>query len=66
MYRDPNYLNTLSVFENCVQWIKKGEYTDEDLDECKLSVFSQVCRVQYLGINGAYIKEKLVSGSSFL
>ncbi|XP_030054786.1 presequence protease, mitochondrial [Microcaecilia unicolor] len=41
-YRDPNSLATLSSFEQAIEWAKSGKYTQEDIDEAKLAVFSTV------------------------
>uniref|UniRef100_UPI00398ED8F7 presequence protease, mitochondrial isoform X1 n=3 Tax=Pristiophorus japonicus TaxID=55135 RepID=UPI00398ED8F7 len=41
-YRDPNSLDTISVFRRSVDWAKMGKFTAEDIDEAKLSVFSVV------------------------
>ncbi|KAG8443350.1 hypothetical protein GDO86_011952 [Hymenochirus boettgeri] len=41
-YRDPNSLSTLSTFQNAVEWAKSGKFTQQDIDEAKLSVFSAV------------------------
>ncbi|XP_053323284.1 presequence protease, mitochondrial [Spea bombifrons] len=41
-YRDPNSLSTLSTFEKSIEWAKCGKFTQEDINEAKLSVFSQV------------------------
>ena len=41
-FRDPNFEGTLSAFENSVQWALDGTFTDQDIEEAKLSVFSEV------------------------
>ncbi|XP_051872579.1 presequence protease, mitochondrial [Pristis pectinata] len=41
-YRDPNSLDTISVFRRSIAWAKAGKFTQEDIDEAKLSVFSSV------------------------
>ncbi|XP_078393555.1 presequence protease, mitochondrial [Cetorhinus maximus] len=41
-YRDPNSLDTISAFRKSVDWAKAGKFTQEDIDEAKLSVFSTV------------------------
>ncbi|XP_070774904.1 presequence protease, mitochondrial [Enoplosus armatus] len=41
-YRDPNSLQTLSAFHKSVDWAKSGQFTQQDIDEAKLSVFSAV------------------------
>ncbi|KAL5006088.1 hypothetical protein ScPMuIL_017246 [Solemya velum] len=40
-YRDPNSLQTLEVFDKAVEWSAEGGFTDEDIDEAKLSVFQE-------------------------
>lgn len=41
-YRDPNSVQTLSAFRGGVDWAKAGHFTQQDIDEAKLSVFSAV------------------------
>lgn len=41
-YRDPNSVQTLSAFCNGIDWVKSGKFTQQDIDEAKLSVFSAV------------------------
>uniref|UniRef100_A0A673BG49 Presequence protease, mitochondrial n=1 Tax=Sphaeramia orbicularis TaxID=375764 RepID=A0A673BG49_9TELE len=41
-YRDPNLVQTLSAFRGGVDWAKLGQFTQQDIDEAKLSVFSAV------------------------
>ncbi|KAF4801866.1 Presequence protease, mitochondrial [Turdus rufiventris] len=41
-YRDPNSLATLKAFEKAVEWARSGEFTQQDIDEAKLSVFAAV------------------------
>ncbi|XP_060681082.1 presequence protease, mitochondrial isoform X2 [Hemiscyllium ocellatum] len=41
-YRDPNSIDTMSVFQKSIDWAKAGKFTQEDIDEAKLSVFSTV------------------------
>ncbi|XP_070700808.1 presequence protease, mitochondrial [Pempheris klunzingeri] len=41
-YRDPNSTQTLSAFHKGVDWAKSGQFTQQDIDEAKLSVFSAV------------------------
>lgn len=41
-YRDPNSLQTLSAFQRGVAWAREGTFTQQDIDEAKLSVFSSV------------------------
>ncbi|KAI5624250.1 presequence protease, mitochondrial precursor, partial [Silurus asotus] len=41
-YRDPNCSQTLKVFRSGVEWAQDGRFTQQDVDEAKLSVFSSV------------------------
>uniref|UniRef100_A0A8C8JQ40 Pitrilysin metalloproteinase 1 n=1 Tax=Oncorhynchus tshawytscha TaxID=74940 RepID=A0A8C8JQ40_ONCTS len=41
-YRDPNSVQTLSTFRKSVDWVRSGQFTQQDIDEAKLSVFSAV------------------------
>uniref|UniRef100_A0A2I4CMQ5 Presequence protease, mitochondrial n=1 Tax=Austrofundulus limnaeus TaxID=52670 RepID=A0A2I4CMQ5_AUSLI len=41
-YRDPNSVQTLSAFHKGVEWVKSGQFSQQDVDEAKLSVFSLV------------------------
>ncbi|EHB04995.1 Presequence protease, mitochondrial [Heterocephalus glaber] len=41
-YRDPNSIETLQSFEKAVDWAKSGNFTQQDIDEAKLSIFSAV------------------------
>lgn len=41
-YRDPNSVQTLSAFRKGIDWAKSGQFTQQDIDEAKLSVFSAV------------------------
>lgn len=40
--RDPNSIETLQSFGKAVDWAKSGKFTQQDIDEAKLSVFSAV------------------------
>ncbi|KAL3855313.1 hypothetical protein ACJMK2_014529 [Sinanodonta woodiana] len=40
-YRDPNSLQTLQTFDRSVEWAAAGKFTEEDVEEAKLSVFQQ-------------------------
>jgi len=40
--RDPNLQQTLDRFAASAVWAANGEFTDRDVDEAKLAVFSQV------------------------
>ncbi len=41
-YSDPNSLATVGHFHDSIQWALNGTFTQQDIDEAKLSVFSQV------------------------
>ncbi|XP_006000818.1 presequence protease, mitochondrial isoform X1 [Latimeria chalumnae] len=41
-YRDPNSVATLAAFTSGIDWAKSGKFTQQDIDEAKLSVFSTV------------------------
>lgn len=41
-YRDPNVKTTLKVFNDSIDWLSKGDYSEQDIDEAKLSVFQSV------------------------
>ncbi|KAK5860414.1 hypothetical protein PBY51_021893 [Eleginops maclovinus] len=41
-YRDPNSMQTLAAFRRGVDWAKSGQFSQQDIDEAKLSVFSAV------------------------
>ncbi|KAM9844455.1 presequence protease, mitochondrial [Aulostomus maculatus] len=41
-YRDPNSVQTLSAFRKGVDWARSGQFTQQDIDEAKLSIFSAV------------------------
>ncbi|XP_041378980.1 LOW QUALITY PROTEIN: presequence protease, mitochondrial-like [Gigantopelta aegis] len=52
-YRDPNSLETLDRFQSSIDWVTKGTFSQEDVDEAKLSVFSQVDSPVAPGSKGA-------------
>ncbi|XP_047599401.1 presequence protease, mitochondrial isoform X1 [Lutra lutra] len=41
-YRDPRSAETLQSFSKAMDWAKAGRFTEQDIDEAKLSVFSAV------------------------
>ena len=42
-YRDPHITDTIEAFKTSAQWLSnQGNYTDQDVDEAKLSTFQQV------------------------
>ena len=40
--RDPNAERTMEAFDAAIKWALDGEFTQQDIDESKLAVFSQV------------------------
>ena len=41
-FSDPNTVETLRSFQECIEWAVNGSFSDDDIDEAKLGVFSQV------------------------
>ncbi|MCJ1306327.1 Mitochondrial presequence protease, partial [Hypocenomyce scalaris] len=41
-YRDPNPQNTLSIIQDSGRWARDRDWTEQDLEEAKLSVFQSV------------------------
>ena len=41
-YRDPNPENTLKIMLNAGQWARDREWSDEDIEEAKISVFQRI------------------------
>ncbi len=41
-YRDPNSMETVQAFHNAVIWATRATFTQQDIDEAKLAMFSQV------------------------
>ena len=41
-YSDPNTIETLKSFQDCIEWAPNDSFSDDDIDEAKLGVFSQV------------------------
>uniref|UniRef100_A0A287BLP3 Presequence protease, mitochondrial n=1 Tax=Sus scrofa TaxID=9823 RepID=A0A287BLP3_PIG len=41
-YRDPRSMETLQSFAEAVDWARSGRFTQQDIDEAKLSVFASV------------------------
>ncbi|GBN23344.1 hypothetical protein AVEN_107493-1, partial [Araneus ventricosus] len=39
---DPNVMKTFKSFSAGVDWLLEGSYSDQDITEAKLGVFSQV------------------------
>jgi presequence protease len=43
-YRDPHVVNTLNAFDRAADFIRSGDYTDEDIKEAILQVCSEIDR----------------------
>lgn len=41
-YRDPNPENSHRVYDNSISWLKRGEFTQEDVNEAKLGLFQSI------------------------
>eukprot|EP00731_Ephydatia_muelleri_P032052 Em0023g559a len=52
-YRDPNSFDTLNRFQDALEWASKGSFSDKDVEEAKLAVFSQVDAPVSPGAKGA-------------
>ena len=39
---DPNSVETLKSFQDCIEWTISGNFNDDDINEAKFGVFSQV------------------------
>jgi len=50
VFRDPNSVETFKSFENCIDWAINGNFSDQDVDEAKLGVFSQVSVLSMINI----------------
>ena len=46
LFRDPNSVETFKSFENCIDWAINGSFSDQDINEAKLGVFSMVCKLR--------------------
>uniref|UniRef100_T1IPH2 Presequence protease, mitochondrial n=1 Tax=Strigamia maritima TaxID=126957 RepID=T1IPH2_STRMM len=64
-YRDPNNLKTLDMFNEAVDWIIKGEFTLQDVDEAKLSIFQRVDKPMSPGDRGSRMFFKGSSDDEF-
>ena len=43
-YRDPHILRTLNVYDDAVEWVISGDFSDESIKEAILAVFSDLDR----------------------
>eukprot|EP00026_Physarum_polycephalum_P001705 Phypoly_transcript_01707.p1 GENE.Phypoly_transcript_01707~~Phypoly_transcript_01707.p1 ORF type:complete len:1041 (+),score=185.75 Phypoly_transcript_01707:70-3192(+) len=41
-YRDPNVTKTIDVIDNGLAWVHKNTFSDQDITEAKISVFSDI------------------------
>ena len=51
-YRDPNPQNTMRIMHDAGRWARDREWTDQDLEEAKLSVFQNVDAPQSVSQEG--------------
>lgn len=51
-YRDPNPQNTMSIMRNAGQWAVDKQWTEQDIEEAKLSVFQSVDAPQSVSDEG--------------
>ena len=58
-YRDPNPQNTMTIMQNAGKWAAEKEWTEQDLEEAKLSVFQSVDAPQSVSEEGM---SKFLSG----
>ena len=52
-YRDPNFLDTLGVYNRSLEWVLEGKLSEQDLVEAKLAVFQQIDAPVSTGRKGA-------------
>jgi len=41
-YRDPHLARTLATYQECVQWARSGAFTQQNIEEAMLSIFSNI------------------------
>jgi len=41
-YRDPKTLETLKTYQDSIEWVGKRKFTQQEIDEAKLSIFKKV------------------------
>jgi Zn-dependent M16 (insulinase) family peptidase len=61
-YRDPHLLRTLRVFRQAVDWAVSGSFSDADVKESILSVFSDIDRPLAPGSRGSYETLQFLKG----
>ena len=45
LYRDPNCVSTVDVFQGSGEWVVKGGYSDQDVEEATVAVVSEVSQM---------------------
>lgn len=51
-YRDPNVLKSLNTIRGSIKWLRKEEFTNSDIMESKLSIFSELDSPKHPGEKG--------------
>lgn len=64
-HRDPHSTKTLQVFQDAIEWACSGSFSEKDVDEAKLSVFSQVKKLRECTNYGAHYFNARLSLSRF-
>ncbi|MDY0213007.1 MAG: insulinase family protein [Desulfuromonadaceae bacterium] len=64
-YRDPHLERTLQVYEQALEWVKKGEFGAQEIKEAVLSVFSSRDRPQSPSGKGAAEFACVLQGVSY-
>jgi len=52
-YRDPSFANTLNAFRDSAQWLLQNQFSDREITEAKLAVFSALDQPIEPGFRGA-------------
>lgn len=42
--RDPNSMDTVKAFDKSVEWVKTKSFSEQDVNEAKLAIFSDVSK----------------------
>ena len=42
MRRDPNSMDTVKAFDKSIRWVKTKSFSEQDVTEAKLAIFSEV------------------------
>ncbi|NLC70043.1 MAG: peptidase M16 [Desulfuromonadaceae bacterium] len=61
-YRDPHLVRTLQVFRQAVDWAVSGNFSDDDIKESILSVFSDIDRPLSPSSRGSYETLQFLKG----